>query len=178
MLAQFPPSYGSNYFDTLDFDRDGDLDLVITNGDNGDFSTIIKPYHGIRILLNNGQNKFDQKYFFPVNGIQKLLVRDFDRDGDLDMASISFFPDFKRQVNESFIYWENDGHSGFKRSTFKEANTGRWMCMDAGDIDRDGDEDIVLGNALFSLGEVPKSIQENWEHNPVSLYVLENKTIN
>lgn len=178
LLIQFPPSYGSNFFDMIDFDKDGDMDVVVTNGDNGDFSTILKPYHGIRIFLNNGEKKFEQKYFFPANGVQKVLVRDFDLDGDIDMASISFFPDFSKKVNESFIYWKNEGEGSFKKSSFEEANSGRWMCMDAADIDHDGDEDIVLGNALFSLGEVPKSIQKRWEQNPISLYVLENKTVN
>ena len=177
-LIQFPPSYGSNYFDTIDFDKDGDLDLVVTNGDNGDFSSILKPYHGIRILLNNGENKFEQKYFFPVNGIQKVLLKDFDLDGDIDMASISFFPDFGKDINESFIYWKNDGNGQFKKSRFAEAGSGRWICMDAGDIDHDGDEDIVLGNALFTLGEVPMPIQERWVQNPISLYVLKNQTVN
>ena len=50
--------------------------------------------------------------------------------------------------------------------------------MDAGDIDHDGDEDIVLGNALFTLGEVPMPIQERWVQNPISLYVLKNQTVN
>lgn len=178
ILIQFPPSYGSNYFEMIDFDKDGDLDLVVTNGDNGDFSSILKPYHGIRIYFNNGYNKFEQKYFFPANGIQKVLLRDFDLDGDIDLASISFFPDFSKELNESFIYWKNDGKGQFKKSSFEQANSGRWMCMDAGDIDHDGDEDIVLGNALFTLGEVPKPIQEAWIQNPISVYVLENKTIN
>ena len=35
---------------------------------------------------------------------------DFDEDGDLDVAAISFFPDFEKYPERSFIYFEN--HQG------------------------------------------------------------------
>ncbi len=173
-ILQFPPSYGTNYFNLTDIDKDGNMDIITTNGDNGDYSNILKPYHGIRIFLNDGENKFAEKLFLPVYGAQKVIAEDFDNDGDIDLASIAFFPDYVNHPNESFIYWENKGGLQFEASTFETVNDGRWMTMDAGDIDGDGDIDIVLGNAFFSLGEVPKHFKDKWNKSTLSVMILEN----
>jgi len=142
-VLQFPPSYGSNYFDMVDMNKDGFMDIITTQGDNGDNSVILKAYHGIRVFYNDGSNRFTEKLFLPVYGVQKVIANDFDKDGDMDFASIAFFPDYVNHANESFIYWENKGAWEFERSTFRNATEGRWMTMDANDIDGDGDVDNI-----------------------------------
>ncbi len=174
---QFPPSYGSNYFQLFDFNRDGFMDIITTNGDNADYSIIFKPYHGIRIFYNDGKNKFEQKYFLPVHGAQKAIPADFDNDGDIDLVSIAFYPDYENLPEESFIYWENSGNNTYKRSTFVGFAEGRWITMDAGDIDGDGDKDIVLGNAFFPVGSVPTAYINQWRNKLVSIMILENTVI-
>jgi hypothetical protein len=174
---QFQPSYGSNFFDLVDVNKDGFMDIITNNGDNGDYSVILKAYHGIRIFLNDGKNKFTEKVFLPVYGAQKTMAKDFDNDGDIDLASIAFFPDYKNHANESFIYWENKGDFTFNRSTFAAVTDGRWMTMDANDIDGDGDIDIVLGNAFFTLGDLPQQLKDKWGKRPLSVMVLENTLI-
>jgi hypothetical protein len=176
-VLQFQPAYGSNFFDLKDINKDGFVDIITNNGDNGDYSVILKAYHGIRIFLNDGKNKFTEKIFLPVYGVQKTIAEDFDNDGDIDLASIAFFPDYKNHPEESFIYWENKGDFTFTRSTFAGATDGRWMTMDADDIDKDGDIDIVLGNAFFTLGDLPQSYKDKWKKRPLSLMVLENTLI-
>src|SRR6185295_14970209 len=116
-LLQFSPSHGSNYFEVMDFNNDGFDDVIITNGDNGDYPPILKAYHGIRIYLNDGNNHFTEKLFLPVNGACKVIAEDFDKDGDLDLASISYFPDFRNDPEEGFIYWENKGNWQFEPSS-------------------------------------------------------------
>jgi hypothetical protein len=175
-LLQFPPSYGSNCFELTDFNKDGHPDILTTNGDNGDYPPILKPYHGIRIFMNDGKNNFGQKVFLPVNGPCKAIARDFDGDGDLDIASISYFPDYDHHPEESFIFWENTGNLSFKPSSFNNASMGRWLTMEAGDIDHDGDIDLVLGNAKFPLGHIPDSLMKNWNKYSPSLVILKNKT--
>ena len=176
-VLRFPPAYGSNYFQLFDFNGDGFTDIITTNGDNADYSVIVKPYHGIRIFYNNGSNQFEEKYFLPVYGAQKAIPADFDNDGDIDIASIAFFPDYEKLPEESFIYWENAGNNTYNRYTFSGFADGRWITMDAGDMDGDGDKDIIMGHAFIPVGIVPQSLIDKWRSRPVSIMVLEN-TIN
>jgi len=174
-VLRFSPSNGSNYFELADFNEDGFLDIITSNGDNGDYPPILKPYHGIRIFLNDGRNQFEEKLFLPVNGIGKVIVRDFDQDGDLDLASIAYFADFKNNPSEAFIYWENKGNFKFQPSTIMNVSEGRWIAMDAGDYDGDNDLDIILGNADFRLGDVPPELKKKWDDYSPSILILKNK---
>ena len=176
-VLQFPPVFGSNYFQLVDFNNDGWMDILTTQGDNADYSMVVKSYHGIRIFSNDGKNRFEEKYFLPQYGAQKAIPADFDKDGDLDIVSIAFFPDYKRFPSESFIYWENTGDGNFNRYSFNGATAGRWLTMDAGDIDDDGDIDVVIGNAVFSAGLIPKMLREKWLQHPVSAIVLLNNLV-
>jgi hypothetical protein len=145
-ILRFPPSYGSSYFEMDDFNKDGYPDIVYTCGDNADFSVELKPYHGVYIFLNDGHWNFSQRYFFPINGCYKAMARDFDGDGDLDLAVISFFADYRNQPEEGFVYLENKGDFDFIPHSMKETRQGRWLTMDVGDLDGDGKPDILLGN--------------------------------
>lgn len=145
-LLRFPPVYGSTNMELADFNKDGFLDIIYTCGDNADYSTILKPYHGVYIYENDRKNNFNQKYFFHMNGCFKALARDFDNDGDLDIAAISFFADYQKRPEEGFVYLENNGNYKFKPYSVPETQKGRWLTMDAGDLDGDGKADIVLGN--------------------------------
>ncbi|MCP9753685.1 VCBS repeat-containing protein [Lacihabitans sp. CCS-44] len=142
-LLSFPPYFGSSYFEAKDLDFDGDLDFVYTNGDNADLSIVEKPFHGVRIYLNNGKAGFSEKYFYPINGASKVMAEDFDNDKDFDLAVISFFPDTKR--NEAFLYFAGTGNLNFEVSSKRKVSSHKWLTMDSGDFDNDGDKDIVLG---------------------------------
>ena len=65
----------------------------------------------MRIYLNDGKNSFTEKYFYPINGASKVVSEDFDKDGDLDFAVISIFPEEKNQ--EGFLYFQNQGNFKF-----------------------------------------------------------------
>ena len=128
----------------------------------------------VRIFINNGHNEFEQQLFLPVNGIGKVIASDFDADGDLDLASIAYFADFRKNPAEAFIYWQNEGGLKFSPHTIKNVSVGRWITMDAGDYDGDGDIDIILGNADFRLGDVPDSLKRKWDNFSPPLLVLKN----
>ncbi|MBS1575178.1 MAG: VCBS repeat-containing protein, partial [Bacteroidetes bacterium] len=171
-LIRFPPVYGSSYFELDDFNNDGFKDILYTCGDNADYSAILKPYHGVYIFLNDGKNNFQQKYFFPVNGCYKAVAKDFDNDGDLDIASIAHFADYQRQPEEGFVYFENKGNFDFVPQSLPAAQNGRWLTMDAGDFDQDGYTDLLLGN--FSIAPSFIKSKVDWKNAPPFL-LLKNK---
>ena len=166
---RFPPAWGSSYFELADFDKDGHPDIVYTCGDNADFSTVLKPYHGVYIFMNDGKNHFTQRYFFPINGCYKAMARDFDGDGDLDIATIAFFADYKQQPDEGFVYLENKGNFSFIPWSLPEGRMGRWLTMDVGDLDGDGRTDIILGNFSVAPGFVKPGI--DWKKGPPFLFL-------
>jgi hypothetical protein len=163
-ILQFPPIYGSSYFELADMNKDGSPDIVYTCGDNGDYSTVFKPYHGVYIYLNDGHNHFTQRYFYPIDGCYKAMARDFDGDGDLDLAAVAYFADFAHHPEEGFVYLENEGGMQFQPYTLAAARAGRWITMDAGDLDGDGKIDLVLGN--FSLGPTLSKSATDWKKGP------------
>jgi hypothetical protein len=163
-VLRFPAIFGSTSFELADFNGDGYVDILYTAGDNADYSQILKPYHGVYIFLNDGQQHFKLKYFYPIHGCFKAIARDFDGDGDLDIAAISFFADYQNQPQEGFVYLENKGALSFEASSIPETKVGRWLTMDAGDLDGDGLTDIVLGN--FSVGPIPIHPIQDWKKGP------------
>lgn len=170
-LLRFSPVYGSSYFDVVDYNKDGKFDIVYSNGDNADHSIILKPYHGIHIYLNDGKNEFKEMAFLPMHGASQVLARDFDRDGDVDMAAISFFPQFDHP-EEGFIYFENNGND-FIPQTTSLAASGRWLVMESLDYDNDGDLDLILGALDFNNG-VPLPLITSWKQKRTALLVLRN----
>ncbi|GAB4054289.1 FG-GAP repeat domain-containing protein [Spirosoma litoris] len=172
-LLKFPPVYGSTSFQLIDFNKDGRLDILYTCGDNSDYSRVLKRFHGVYIFLNKGNNRYEQAYFYPINGCTKAVAADFDKDGDLDLATIAFFGDLKNNPAETFIYFEQKNPLNFAPHAIPIHTYGRWMCMDVNDLDRDGDLDIVLGNySQGFLNEV--GFKPNW-NGYLPLIVLENK---
>ena len=169
-----PPSYGHTYFELADLNGDGRPDLVVCNGDNGDYESPPKPYHGIRLYLNDGKGAFTLARFLPLHGAFRALARDFDADGDLDLAAIGFYPDYEENPRESFVYFENTGDLRFKPFTFRECIAGRWLALDAGDVDGDGDLDIVLGSLIRMPSNVPDFVRNNWEKSGPSVVLLKN----
>jgi len=175
-VLKFSSVYGSSYIDLVDFNKDGFMDIVYTNGDNADLSISLKAYHGIRIFLNDTKNSFKQSYFYPMHGAIKAVAADFDMDGDMDIAAISFFTNPKQTPHEGFLMLNNQGDNQFEVSTFKEANFGKWMVMDVDDVDNDGDSDIILGSFLRKGYEDLKELKFKGL-NPPSAIILKNRKI-
>lgn len=173
-VLSFPPVYGSNSMQLCDFNNDGFMDILVTQGDNADFSPVLKPYHGIRLFLNDGKNKFALQKFLPAYGVQKAMAADLDEDGDLDIVSVSFFPDYEKAPEESFLYWENKGNGNYQRYTFDGVTDGRWMTLDVGDMDHDGDKDIILANGTIGFGNIPDTLKQKWKSHPLACVILEN----
>ncbi|MEW6302322.1 MAG: VCBS repeat-containing protein [Verrucomicrobiota bacterium] len=176
-LFEFHPAWGSSYFELVDFNGDGAMDIVATNGDNGDlmlFPPCSKNYHGVRVYLNDGKANFHAAYFYPMYGAYRARALDFDLDGDIDIAAIAFFPDYGGTFKECFAYLENKGNMQFAAFTFSESISGRWMTFDAGDLDGDGDPDIALGAFNRPFNDLPGVLLEQWEKRGPSVLILKN----
>ncbi|AKP53068.1 FG-GAP repeat domain-containing protein [Cyclobacterium amurskyense] len=145
-VLRFPPTYGSVSFDLVDFNKDGHLDILYGNGDNGDYPPIAKPYHGLRIFENDGKNNFKQVYFFPMNGVNKCAAADFDQDGQIDIVAIAYFPDFNLSGRQDFVYLKQESPYAYQPKILNTKLDARWITFEIGDIDLDGDLDLLLGS--------------------------------
>ncbi len=176
ILLEFSPLAGSSYFEMADFNADGLPDILYTCGDNADQSPIVKKDHGIYIFLNQGDRSFVRSYFFHLPGAYKAMARDFDKDGDLDIAAISFFPDYGSVDPVSFVYLRQQAPWTFVASTFPTAQVGRWITMDVGDLDGDNDIDIALGSFVrfYPMGDTT-GLFEQWVSHGPAMVLLRNK---
>ena len=174
ILARFPPVYGSMYFAMRDFNGDGFPDIVYVNGDNFDYSRVLKPYHGVRILENDGKNNFHQRYFFPVYGAARAEIADFDGDGDLDILITSNFADFANHPERGIIYLENLGGYRFRPYAFSIASNNQWNLTATADLNHDGRPDVIIG--AMNLGNIAKRQRHLAEtESALPLLVFENR---
>lgn len=175
-ILHFPPIYGSSSFQLVDFNHDGRPDILYTCGDNSDLSPVLKPYHGIYIFTNQGDWTFKQTYFYHLNGASKAVAADFDHDGDLDIAAISYFPDFLDHPQQGFTYLEQTGSGKFKAHEIPVNKYGRWIAMEVADVNKDGYPDVVLGNfSVAGRGLIhQKGVKQDWDKF-MPLIVLRNE---
>ena len=181
LLWKRGPGFGYNGFQLVDFDGDGQMDILAVNGNNMEIrDRPLKPYHGVRLHLNRGEMNFEETFFYPFYGAIKAIARDFDQDGDLDIAAISAFPDWYSPTPESFVYLQNQGHDGFYAFSAPETVGGRWLVMDAGDLDGDGDDDLVLGGGN-AAPDLPNGLARKKAQDMIlatrAVRYLENQTI-
>ena len=177
-VISYSPLYGTSWFELADLDGDGDLDIVTAQGDNADKSYVAKPFHGIRIHLNDGGNAFTEDYFYEMNGASRVCVADMDQDGDQDLVVLSAFPDYLEANWQHLIYLEciNQEKLEYQARKVDAARNGRWLVMEVADYDGDSDADIILGGFRFSLGPVPDELTETWEQEgQADLLILENQ---
>ncbi|WP_194775347.1 FG-GAP repeat domain-containing protein [Pararhodonellum marinum] len=159
---QFHPLFGCSDFDLVDFDGDGHLDILLTNGDNADLSPIFKNYHGVRIFLNDGKNNFEEAWFFPMHGASRAIAGDFNGNGEMDVAAISFFPDWDQMPRQDFLYFQNQGNLNFKPFALPEPLISNWLILEKADLDNNGKEDLLLGSLMFQPAQSEGNFFAPW----------------
>ena len=177
-VIRLPSVYGSSWIELVDMDHDKDLDIVLANGDNADYSYALKPYHGVRIFTNNGNNEFEQQWFYPIYGATRVIARDFDLDGDVDLLVNAYFANYDQFPEESIVYLQNDSDPEFMFSPFTfpdAAKSGRWLISECADYDQDGDLDVILGSNIWSPAPTGRDVLNAWRKAGIDLLFLENK---
>jgi hypothetical protein len=166
------PAWGSTGIELVDFDGDGDLDVLMTNGATLDDATV-KPWHGIRWLENRGTYPFEVHDLAALPGAYRALAADLDGDGDLDVAAAAFLPDpgHTRGSFASLVWLERRPDGSFARHTLQAGQLSH-TTLDVADFDGDGDVDIVTGNFVgFTFARMDPGFKadgwvELWENQP------------
>ncbi|MDI6048579.1 VCBS repeat-containing protein [Flavobacterium sp. XS2P24] len=139
--SAFPDTKAMNasVIKTIDYDKDGDLDLFIGNNSKyNSFGRMPDCY-----LLNNNKGVFSivqNKIFQEIGMVTDAVVTDFNKDGNLDLIVVG--------------EWMKPKFFANKKGSFKEVTesllsgnqNGLWQSICAFDIDHDGDQDYLVGN--------------------------------
>jgi hypothetical protein len=145
-----------------DYDEDGDLDLFV--------GIRLQPFlYGIPassyLLENDGSGNFTNVSDKRAPALKEIgmttdmVWTDMDQDQDLDMLIVGDWMPVKLLINE-------DGHFTDRSAEWGLSGTeGWWKSIDCRDLDRDGDQDLVLGN--HGLNSRFRASAEK----PISMYV-------
>jgi hypothetical protein len=144
------PAFGSSGIQVVDLDGDGDLDVLLTNGDVLD-TRQLRPYHGVSWLENRGHYPFQHHPITSFYGAHRAVAADVDGDGDMDILATSFLPgrafnDLRQQLRlDSILLLEQTAPGEFERHALESVAADHLTC-DLGDYDGDGMVDLVIGN--------------------------------
>ena len=112
---------GAQFIATADFNHDGFLDVVTSDGNNT-----------VSVLLGNGDGTFQSTINYPVPQPKNMAVADFNGDGKLDLAIWSSF---------SMVVMLGNGDGTFKPPIAANAQGGAPVV---GDFNGDGKPDLAI----------------------------------
>ena len=137
--------YGSSGLIRADLDRDGDIDLLYSNGDGFDYSRPgSRPWHGVQWFENRGNGDFRYAKVGLLAGAYSPVSMDIDQDGDNDILATSGFNQWDKPNAVALVCFENDGDMNFKPRPLAYEPT-HLITLDVGDIDGDGQDELVSG---------------------------------
>jgi large repetitive protein len=141
---QLWPGGATGFVTLVDIEGDGDLDLFDGGDDYSqrDHRLCVNDGHG---FLTEDPSRLPPSVSFPWRG----YFADLDHDGDVDLLELND----SGSAREMYL---NDGLGHFTRVTGKLpgiAYNDRWTDLAFGDVDADGDADVLVANS--KPGSVP-----------------------
>ena len=131
---------------SADFDRDGNTDAVL----------LLKNEGKVVLFENNGTGGFDSDELYDTSGSDPSygVVSDFNEDG---------YPDFAVAIEglDKITIFQNNAVSSIGFSQVHIEGIGAVNMMDSGDIDSDGDLDLVS----ISQNSITQNYQIKWFGN-------------
>ena len=150
--------YGMSGIQLSDLDRDGDTDILMTNGDIHDFDLPEKidpyDYYGVSWFENNGRGQFDKHHEITRHwGAYSVRPADLDHDSDLDLVLVGlqmerYWPEFERQA---MIWLENDGEENFTSHNV-DLDVPMLVTLEVVDINNDDIPEVFTGTHDYMGG--------------------------
>ena len=159
------PSYGSSGIQLVDMNGDGKLDVLYTNGDVLDKPYLLKPYHSVQWLENQGKYPWKHHAITPMHGVHRAVAADLCGRGKMDIVAVSFlpeegFPERKKQKLEAILLLENTGKGKFAIHPLEKGACDHVTCA-VGDLFGSGRNDIVTATFTSTKAEYALTIWKN-----------------
>lgn len=161
LYFEFDETFFIQNMNVVDINNDGWLDLFLCNDDGNNYTLI---NDGTGLLVNEEIIDFSTIPVSDKSGNYGSVFLDFDFDGDQDLhiAKCRGFADSyddPRRINQFYI---NDGNQNFedKALDYGIAIGAQSWVADFADLDRDGDNDLIVANHYDDL-----QILENIEND-------------
>jgi len=140
--------FGSSGIELIDLDRDGDLDVLYTNGDAWD-NWYANPSHGVQWLENLGNLQFAYHRLTDMPGAYRALAGDMDGDGDLDIVVAAWLPgpvmprNMTAEAMASIVCLEQTQPGVFVRHTL-QSGSPYYPTIELADFNGDGKLDFAV----------------------------------
>ena len=142
--------FGSSWISTVDLDRDGDVDILYSNGDAFDYAPAnSRPWQGVQWLENKGNTEFEYHRIADLQGASSPQAADLDGDADLDVVVVTANNDWNDPQAPSIVWLENNGRMQFTLHAIGSAPT-HLITLAVGDLDGDNRTDLVTGGMHIS----------------------------
>jgi hypothetical protein len=142
------PSFGSSGLQLTDWNDDGRVDVLYTNGDSFD-SFVLKPSHGVRWFENRGTYPFHEHLVGKLPGAHRALTCDLDGDGQMEIIAGAFLPRSLLKAQslreaEGLVLWKHSP-TGYEKSVLSNSQYNH-AAMTVSDLNGDKRDDLVLGH--------------------------------